>query len=97
MNWLLIGVVLIALFFLFKSKEVKHRVMSILIIVLVLFFIVSFSQVVSKVGNIGTFDGLLGASKMYFLWLKTVFGNVGHLTGNAIKLDWSANLTNLSR
>jgi ABC-type polysaccharide/polyol phosphate export permease len=98
MNWLLIGAVLVLLFVIFKSKEIRHKFSSIFIIVIVLFLIFSFSQVVSKPGvNFSSVAGMLNACKIYFLWLKTVVGNLGQITGNAVKLDWSANLTNFSR
>lgn len=98
MNWLLISVILVLVFFLLKSKEVKHKFASVLIIVLLLFFIVSFSQVISKPGvNFSTIAGMANAGKLYFFWLKNVFYNVARLTGNAVHMDWGANLTNFSR
>ena len=94
MNWILIAFVIIVLFVIFKSKEVKHRVFSIFILLLIVFVALTFSQIISQPGvNFYSFEGIMGAGKLYFIWLKHAFSNVVQLTGNAVKLDWGTNLT----
>lgn len=96
-SWLLLAIVVVLVFLLFKAKEVRHKVASIVIIVLLIFFIFTFSQIATRPGvDFKSFDGILGAGKIYFQWLGHVLHNLGSLTGNAIRLDWGFNMTNSS-
>ena len=95
-NLILIGAVIVVLFIFFKAKDFKHRFYTILVIILLVFFYSTFSNVVSdKKVDLKTFDGLTTAGKLYFSWLGHFAGNIRAVSGNAIKMDWAGNSTKL--
>jgi drug/metabolite transporter superfamily protein YnfA len=92
LNWVIIAVILVLVFLLLKTKEVKHRILTVVGILIVLFVIISVAPILSG-ANLATFGGVVSAGKLYFSWLVGVFNNLVELTGNALKLDWIGNLT----
>jgi len=98
MNWIILLLGLIAFFIAIKLihfKHIKHKIVALFIILLVLFFALSFSDVV-KNNNIDlkSPSGVISAGKVYVSWLGTIAGNVGVLTGNAVRMSWAPkNLT----
>ncbi len=98
MNWILIVVVLGLVVLFFKAHEVRHRFFAMAIILLVLFFLVTFASVALQPGvDFKTFEGVTSAGKVYLAWLGHAFGNVKSITGNAVALDWAPNATNVTR
>ena len=97
MYWLLIGVLIIAVILLFKFKEVRHRSGLLVLVVIILFFVITFSKIysINKV-DLKTFDGIVSIAKVYLSWLGNVFRNLVNIGGYAVKQDWSLNVTNLS-
>ena len=92
---LILPVVLIILIWLFfKSKNMQHKIYTIGLILLVIFFYATGSKVISdnKV-DLGSFDGVVSAGKLYFSWLGQLFENVATIAGNAIKMSWAGNST----
>lgn len=76
----------------------KRNIFVILIVVIILF--VSFSLYkVSVNNNLGfkNFNDFLMAGKIYFLWVKSVIGNFGKVTGYVVQQDWVLNSTNITK
>lgn len=105
-SWWLISVVAIALFIvIFKSQDavnmfvvIKKNIFLILIIGLILFFSFSLYRISTTYDlDFTSFDGLLGAGKLYFLWFKSLFVNFGKITGYAVRQDWILNETNITK
>ena len=65
-----------------------------LLIALILFgyfsFTISFKD---RTVDLKTVEGLMSASKIYFSWLGSVFGNLKSITTYAVKKDWNGNET----
>ncbi len=94
MNWIIILLVLAALFLFVKSSNKGQNFWSYIIVIAAIFFVVTVVYVSTLPGvNLTSLDGLVQLSKLYFVWLGKVIGNFGTLTGNAVKLDWGANFT----
>ena len=92
MNWIILLVGLIAIFVaakLIHFRHIKHKIVTIFIILLLLFVVLSFSGI-AKGNNINlkTPSGFISAGKVYVSWLGTLTGNIGTLIGNAIRMDW---------
>jgi len=87
---IIISVCILAIWILIEIKRMKHKFFAIFLIALILFTYVSFS-ITMKNNNLDlkTIEGLSKATKLYFLWLGSAFGNVKSITANAIKMDWS--------
>lgn len=98
MNWILIALVVLLVVFLFKFKEVRHRFGLIVVIILLIFFVVSFSKIYSANDiDIGTFDGIVSAGKIYMSWLGNFAKNMGRVGGYVINQDWGLNSTNMTK
>lgn len=96
-EWLIIiGLVIIAFSFL-RMRHLKHKTYAIFIIVIIAFVYLSVTKVV-KDNNIdlSSFNGIVSAGKVYFVWLGHVFSNLAHISGNAVNMNWFGNLTNLT-
>jgi hypothetical protein len=97
LEWIIIGVMIVIALFVLRVKHFKHRFYVIFLIILIVFFYVSVSRVVSENSlNLRTFDGLMSAGKIYFSWLVHAAGNVKTISGNVINLDWKGNLTKVN-
>jgi D-alanyl-lipoteichoic acid acyltransferase DltB (MBOAT superfamily) len=91
---LVICVLVIAIWLIFESKRMKHKIFAILLIGLVLFSYFSFVFVFKgKEIDYTSFDGIQDAATMYFSWLGTIFVNFKTITTKAINMDWSGNET----
>jgi hypothetical protein len=89
MNWILIGLLVVAVFLFLKYRELKHKFSFVAILILLLLLGSSFWNVhQSNSLNLGSFDGFVKAGKIYFTWLGGVFGNAKTLTAYAVKQDW---------
>ncbi|MFC1682036.1 hypothetical protein ACFL0X_00275 [Nanoarchaeota archaeon] len=98
MEWgftLFVVVALIAVVYIFiEIKRLKHKLFAIFLIALILFSYISFSVVLKdKDIDYKTTSGMTEASKVYFSWLGSLFGNVKTITTNAVGMDWSSNQT----
>ncbi|MDE1848759.1 MAG: hypothetical protein KGH55_01890 [Nanoarchaeota archaeon] len=81
-----------------KEAAFRHRTFAIFVIVLLLFTYLSFTFVLNgKNLNLSSWDDLKQAGGLYLSWLGSVFGNMKSLGGNAIKMDWGLNETNISQ
>lgn len=94
MSWILIIIVLIALFIFVKATNRGQNWWSYLIVFGVIFLLITIVYVSTFSGvSFKNFDGILDFGKLYFTWLGKIIGNFGRITGNAINMDWSVNST----
>jgi len=105
-SWWLISTVAIVLFIvIFKSQDavnmfvvIKKNIFLILVIGLILFFSFSLYRISTTYNlDFTSFNGLLNAGKLYFLWIKSLFVNFGNITGYAVRQDWILNETNVTK
>ena len=91
---LVIAILIVAIWFLFGFKRIKHKFFAIFLIALILFSFFTFNFAFKgkeiSVNNISDFANVF---KTYFSWLGTAFGNLNYLTSNAVKMDWQGNRT----
>jgi len=93
-GWALIVTIVVVLFVLFKFKEVRHRMGLVISIGLLAFFLVSFGQLYFTHDlDLSTFEGVLGAGKVYLSWLGSFTGNVVKVSTYAVKQNWELNVS----
>ncbi len=92
LTWIIIGVIIAAIWIIIEMKRMKHKLFAIFLIGLILFVYIT-AVFVFKDRNIdfGTFEGIKEASSLYFSWLGSTFGNLKIITGNVIKMNWAGN------
>ncbi len=89
MTFFIIAVLIAAIWVIIEIKRLKHKLFAILLISLILFSYLSFSAVLrNEEIDYTTISGFMSASKIYFSWLGSVFGNMKSITTYAIKQDW---------
>ena len=97
-NWILIGVLVVAAMIILKFKEIRHQSGISIGLALLVFLVLTFGHVSVAYGiNLSTFDGFMHASNLYLAWLKHAFGNVAQSTSYCIHQDWSLNVSNITR
>ena len=94
-----VAALVIAIWVLIEMKRMQHKVFAIVLIGLIIFSYVSAAVLFKdKEIDFKTTSGLMEASKIYFSWMGTIFGNFKQITANVIKMDWkSVNETKGSR
>jgi len=94
MNWLIIGLLIVAIFALARIKYMKHKFFLITLFLLALFFYITVSTIISKEKiDFTSLSGIETAGKLYFNWLTHAFSNVKSITANAVKMNWQTNNT----
>lgn len=97
MNWVIIGLIVVALIVVNKAVHFHHaksRFFTILLILFVGIFCLSFYSVVqSNSIDLKNPSGIFSAVKIYAIWVGQAFNNLKIITGNAISLDWTFNST----
>jgi hypothetical protein len=96
-TWVILIVLIVAVIVISKLVHFEHfqkKVFFILILFVLAFFCITILSVVktNKI-DLTSAQGILSLGKYYFHWLGHVLGNIGTLTGNAIRMDWSGNST----
>ncbi len=77
-----------------ELKRFRHKIFAIFLICLVIFLYLSTTVVFKgKDINLKTVPGITTATKIYFSWLGSIFGNLKTITANAIQMDWKGNQT----
>ena len=77
-----------------EIKRLRHKIFAIFVIILLAFAFLSINHVFKNQDvKFDSIPNTLKAIKIYFSWLSTAFSNLKVITGNAIKMDWSANKT----
>ncbi|MFH1585540.1 MAG: hypothetical protein ABIB79_02135 [archaeon] len=89
-----VSILIVAIWVFVELKRLRHKVFAVFLIALILFTYISFS-VVLKGQDIewSTMGGVMKASKLYFSWLGSMFGNMKSITGYAVKMNWDGNET----
>ncbi|MBM3247208.1 hypothetical protein FJZ17_01540 [Candidatus Pacearchaeota archaeon] len=91
-NWVLIGIGLLAIIIVSKLihfRHIKHRITAILIILLLLFTYVTFTTIVNSNSiDIKSASGIYQAAKAYGTWFVLAWDNVKALTGQVVNMDW---------
>jgi len=89
MNWLLIIIVVLGLLVFLKVSHLRHKITTVVIVVLLLFLYVSFSVVAQNHStDISTAKGLFQATQVYFSWFGQAFVNMKSITGSVVDMDW---------
>ena len=89
---LIVAVAIIAIYFLVELKRFRHKIFAIFLIVLILFVYLSAAYVLKgRDIDLKTASGFFEATKIYFNWLLSAFGNLKTITANAIRMDWGGN------
>jgi len=94
MEWSLILIALAAIIIFVVSRlihfrHMKHRIGAIVLILIGLFFFLTFMGVVTsnsiKLNSFGSFFHSIG---LYFSWLGHVLSNLRVITGSVVRMDW---------
>lgn len=90
----IIAALIIVIWIVIEVKRMKHKIFAIFLIALILFLYIS-STFVFKGHDINfkTVSGMTTATKLYFSWLGSIFGNMKSITTSAVKMDWKGNST----
>lgn len=96
-NWILIGFLVVVALVVLKFKEIRHQGGMLIGLGLLVFLVLSFGSISATHHiDLTTFDGVASAGKLYFVWLKTVALNVGHVSSYVIKQDWTVDPATLN-
>ncbi len=88
---LVLGAIIALIWVFHEMTRVKHRaVMIILILLIVVMYVGAASVFKGKDINFTSIDGISQATKIYFAWMVSVGKNIGDITANAIKMDWTS-------
>jgi len=95
-TFIIIAVLIAAIWIIIEIKRLKHKLFAIFLIGLILLGYFSFNLSLREQDvDIKTVSGIIDASKIYFSWVGSAFGNMKLITTNAIKMDWGANETSV--
>ena len=91
---IVIAALVVAIWLVIEVKRLRHKVFAVFLIALILFTYLSFSITLKdKEIDYKSISGLGEATKLYFAWLGSMFGNMRSITTHAIKMDWKGNET----
>ena len=92
----IVTALIIAIWIIIELKRMRHKILAIFLIALILFLYIG-STFAFKGRDIDfkTVSGITSATKIYFSWLGSIFGNVKSITTSAIKMDWQSNNTTI--
>jgi hypothetical protein len=87
---IILSVLIVGIWILIEVKRMKHKLFAVFLIVLIVFGYISFSAIMKNNSlDLKTMEGLSKATKLYFIWIGSAFGNMRTITTNAIQMDWS--------
>lgn len=93
-SWIVIGMLIILALVLAKLKHIRHKTFLIIIVILVIFFYFTATKVIGNQNlDLGSFDGIVKAGRIYFSWLVHIGSNIKNLAGEAVKMEWIDNST----
>ena len=91
-TFLIVIVMVVAIWILIELKRFKHKLFAVFVIVLILGTYLGFMTALKGQDvDLTTFEGIKTAGQLYYSWLGTVFTNIKSITANAIKMDWKGN------
>ena len=89
MSLLIVAGLIMAIWVIIELKRFKHKLFAMFLIVLILFTYISFAVTLRDHSvDLKTTSGIMTASKLYFSWLGSIFGNLKLMTLYATKIDW---------
>ncbi|MFA5174253.1 MAG: hypothetical protein WC438_03665 [Candidatus Pacearchaeota archaeon] len=90
-SWIIIAILGIFAYMVMKAVHIRHRATLLIIIVLAIFLVITMGIVSQNNSlDLSTTKGFFDAVKVYMGWLGNGFQNMKHLTGNAVKMDWTS-------
>lgn len=90
----IMAVLIISIWVIIEIKRLRHKLFAIFLIALILFAYISFTFTLKDQDiDFKTISGLMKATKIYFSWLGSIFGNLKSMTTHAIQMNWGANET----
>lgn len=93
--WVWVIAIMIVLLVAFKFKEIRHKFGLIIIALILIFLIFSFTQIYkTNKPDLKTADGVMKVGKLYFSWLGSLIKNTGKITTYAVNQNWGLNATN---
>jgi len=93
-EWIILCLVILAIWLIVEVKRLKHKLFAIFLILLIVFTYISFSVSIKNNDlDLKTIDGLTKATKLYFIWMGSVLGNMKSITTHAVQMDWVGNQT----
>lgn len=94
----ILAIVVIGIWVIIEIRRFKHKIFAIFLIVLIILSYLSFFTVFKNQElELTTFSGIMSATKIYFLWLLSIYENFKSLTVNVIAMDWTQNFTSTNR
>lgn len=104
MWWIIGAIALLIVLFAFKSQDlisIYYMIRKYLVIVLLIgvvgYMVYAFYVIYTTYDlDITNFDGIIHAGKTYFNWFKSIFVNLGRISGYAVRQDWVLNATNMT-
>ena len=82
--------ILLVLWISVKYKEMKHRFLGTILLLLVLSLFLSATYVINKQNlDLKSPGGLAQFTRSYVLWLGNLFASAKQITGSVINQDWS--------
>lgn len=79
-------IIVLAMKFLYHLRVNFVRILAVII---VLFLLSSFVVIIAKDIPITKSEGITGFAVAYIDWVKQIAGNVGDITGQVVKQDWT--------
>lgn len=96
-TFIIIAVLIIAIWVIIEIKRMKHKIFAVFLIALILFSYISAATIFKgKDIDFMSVDGLVEATQLYFSWLGSVFVNIKSITTNAVKMEWGVNETSIN-
>ncbi|MHA1469724.1 MAG: hypothetical protein ACTSSP_04095 [Candidatus Asgardarchaeia archaeon] len=90
-SFIVLAVLIIAIWLVIELKRFKHKIFAIFLIVLILLTYFSFSVVLKdKDLNLGSISGMVTAGELYGSWMGSVFENLKEIFNKIIHMDWSS-------
>ena len=87
--WLLIVAAILAVLFITKLSDKKHKMAMSFLVIAGLFIIITFALVArANSVDLWSFNGFFSGVQTYFFWLGHVFDNLRVITGNMVRMDW---------
>jgi len=94
---LIVSGIIISIWVLIELKRFRHKIFAIFLIILVIFlYFGMFVVFQDREIDLSSISGMMEATKLYFSWIFSIFGNFKTITAGAIQLDWGENSSETS-
>ncbi|VVB78951.1 Uncharacterised protein [uncultured archaeon] len=96
-NFIIVIILIVVAVVAIKMNHLRHKSGIVVLILIALFFYVTVTFVTNKNNiDLTTYDGFMSGMKVYGGWLVNGFQNIKSITGNAVKMDWTATNASIS-